>query len=366
MITSLHRIMVIGRNTLTEAVRRKVLNVLLVFALALVASSVLVSQLATPDLDNAGLFDPQIKFVKDFGCGAIGLFGFAIALLSTAQLIPDELEKRTIYTILAKPVRRSEFLLGKFLGIVFLVVLAVALMSIAFSLSLYWQEVRAMAYADSIYDVGFSNFPEVVDKVHRYEAEEAQIQARGGDAAMQTQAIRALDEKYRREEAGGGAAKNSVEEETNWERSKDTVEAYDRDVRQIHDQIRDPQLIEAILLIFAKLIMSAGIALFISTFATSSIFTIVTTFLIYLIGHLESVARDVWLQRGAEVTIWQSGLLGLLSLLIPDMNSFTIVDEILAGNHVPWTHTFDLLGYAGVYLVVLLAVSIVIFDYREI
>ncbi len=48
------------------------------------------------------------------------------------------------------------------------------------------------------------------------------------------------------------------------------------------------------------------------------------------------------------------------------MNSFTIVDEILAGNHVPWDQTFNLLGYAGVYLIVLLGVSIVVFDYREI
>ena len=109
-----------------------------------------------------------------------------------------------------------------------------------------------------------------------------------------------------------------------------------------------------------------AIALLISTFATSSIFTIVTTFMIYLIGHLESTARDFWLAHGAEISIWQSGLVGFISLLIPDMNSFTIVDEILAGNHVPWSHAMSLIGYADIYLFVLLAVSIVIFDYREI
>ena len=104
--------------------------------------------------------------------------------------------------------------------------------------------------------------------------------------------------------------------------------------------MRDPQIIEAIILIFAKLIMTTGIALLISTFATSSIFTIVTTFMIYLIGHMEGTAREFWLARGAEVSIWQSGLAGFISLLIPDMNSFTIVDEILAGNHkVPWHDT---------------------------
>jgi ABC-type Na+ efflux pump permease subunit len=307
MISSLYRILTIARNTLTEAVRQKVLNVLLIFSLVLVGSSVVVSQLATPGLDSAGLFDAQIKFVKDFGCGAIGLFGFFIALLSTAQLIPQELHNRTIYTILAKPVRRSEFLLGKFFGIVLLLALCVALMSLAFAAALYWQE---------------------------------------------TQGIQGTAASY----ATAG----------NWRANPVAVNMYNHDVEQIVQQVRDPQIIEAIILIFAKLVMTTGIALLISTFATSSIFTIVTTFMIYLIGHLEGTAREFWLARGAEVSIWQSGLAGFISLLIPDMNSFTIVDEILAGNKVPWSHALNLLGYADVYLIVLLAVSIVIFNYREI
>ena len=307
MISSLHRILTIGRNTLTEAVRQKVLNVLLIFSLVLVGSSVLVSQLATPGLDSSGLFDAQIKFVKDFGCGAIGLFGFALALLSTAQLLPQELHNRTIYTILAKPVRRSEFLLGKFLGVVLLLALCVALMSLAFAATLYWQEMKGLETTEALYN--------------------------------QTQ---------------------------NWRANPFLVNAYNHDVEQIVQQVRDPQLIEAIILIFAKLIMTTGIALLISTFATSSIFTIVTTFMIYLIGHMESTAREFWLARGTEVSIWQSGLVGLISLLIPDMNSFTIVDEILAGNKVPWSHALNLLGYAAVYLVVLLSVSVVVFNYREI
>lgn len=307
MIASLYRILVIGRNTLIEAVRQKVLSVLLIFGLVLVGSSVYVSTIATPGLDAAGLFDEQIKFVKDFGCGAIQIFGFAIALLSTAQLIPQELQNRTVYTILAKPVRRAEFLLGKFLGVVLLLALAVTLMSLAFAASLYWQESVGLNYVQDVYD----RFP-------------------------------------------------------NLQQSPDMVSQYNRDIQNIVAKVRDPQLIEAVLLLFAKLVMTAGIGLLISTFATSSIFTIITTFMVCLIGHMEGVAREVWLARGAETSIWQSGLTGLISLLIPDMNSFTIVDEILAGNHVPWAHTLGLLGYAEVYLVVLLAVSVIIFDYREI
>jgi len=88
--------------------------------------------------------------------------------------------------------------------------------------------------------------------------------------------------------------------------------------------------------------------------------------MIYLIGHMESVARAIWLGRGADTSIWQSSLVGLISMIIPDMNSFTIVDEILAGNRVPWAHTFNLLGYAGIYVIVLLALSEITFRFREI
>jgi ABC-type Na+ efflux pump permease subunit len=307
MISSLFRIIAIGRNTLTESIRQKVLSVLLIFSLVLVGSSVLVSQLATPGLDSAGIFDAQIKFVKDFGCGAIGLFGFFITLLSTAQLIPQELHNRTIYTILAKPVRRAEFLLGKFLGVVLLLALSVALMCLAFVATLYWQEMEGLSLTEATY----SQTP-------------------------------------------------------NWQSNPAIVNAYNHEVEGIVGQIRDPQLVEAVILIFAKLVMTTAIALLISTFATSSIFTIVTTFMIYLIGHMEGTAREFWLAHGAGTSIWQSGLVGFLALLIPDMNSFTIVDEILSGNRVPWSHTINLVGYADAYTIVLLAVSIVVFEYREI
>lgn len=306
MISSLQRIIVIGRITLTEAVRQKVLSVLLIFGMVLVGCSVFVSSLATPGLDAAGLFSEQIKFVKDFGCGAIGLFGFAISLRATAELLPQELQNRTVYTILAKPVRRAEFLLGKFFGVVLLLALFVTLMSLAFAGALYWQEMQGLATAQATY-----------------------------------------------------------ESTKDWQNNPNLVAMYNHDIQDITSQVRDPQLIEAILLIFAKLIMTTAIALLISTFATSSYFTLITTFMVVLIAHMESTAREFWLARGAETTVWQSGLVGLISLLIPDMNSFTIVDEILTGNHVPWSHVLDLLGYANVYVIVLLAVSIVIFDYRE-
>ena len=278
--------------------RQKVLNVLLLFGVVMIAASSYFSQVA---------IDQQIKFVKDFGCGAIGLIGVCIAILSVAQLLPQELYNRTIYTILAKPVRRSEFLLGKFLGVVLLLTLSVALMAIVFAVVLWWQEIQGVA-------------------------------ATQADYARQP----------------------------GWEKSPELMNMYQHDVAQVVGQARDPQLIEAILLIFSKLVMTSAIAMLISTFSTSFIFTVVTTCGIYLIGHMESTAREFWLSHGAQTTFWQSAFVELLSLLVPDMNSFTIVDEILDGNLVPWWHTWNLLGYSTIYTGVLLALSELIFEFREI
>ena len=308
MNASLFRILIIGRNTLLESVRQRVLSVLLIFAVVLVGASVWFSGIATPGLDQAGLFDAQIKFVKDAGCGCIEIFGLAIALLSTAQLIPQELHNRTIYTILAKPVRRSEFLLGKFLGVVLLLVLCVALMTLAFAAMLYVQEWIGLSYVKEQY----ATTPD-------------------------------------------------------WRSNAYVVGLYNHDAGLVIQQIHDPQLVEAILLIFAKLVMVSAIALLVSSFATSSIFTIVTTFMIYLVGYMESTAREVWLAASGGHSSWIGGVLAAsITMVIPDLNAYTIVDEILSGKTVPWSHTLDLVGYAGAYIVVLLSVSVVIFEYREI
>jgi hypothetical protein len=288
------RIFIIARITLTEAIRQKVLNILLLFGLVMISASSYFSQVAV---------EQQIKFVKDFGCGAIGLIGVCIAILSVAQLLPQELHNRTIYTTLAKPVRRVEFLLGKFFGVVLLLALSVALMCVAFAAVMWWQEQVGIEFIQSEYP-----------------------------------------------------ARNQ---------SPDVMSAYNHELAQFIAQAQDPQLISAIALIFAKLIMASAMALLISTFSTSFIFTVITTAMLYIIGHLESTARDVWLGHGANATLFQKGFLELVSLVIPDMNAFTIVDEILDGNVVPLAHTFNLLGYASVYTIVLLALSELVFEFRE-
>ena len=63
------------------------------------------------------------------------------------------------------------------------------------------------------------------------------------------------------------------------------------------------------------------------------------------------------MQGGTEATALSKVFLGVLSFIIPDMNIFNVIDEIIAGNPVPWSHTLNVLSYAGIYIVVVMSIS---------
>src|SRR3954449_12327592 len=117
------RIAAIARNTLTELTRLKVFYVILLFALVLIGSSAFMAKLT---------FQQELQVLKDISLGAMSILSSVLAVLATARLLPEELEDRTIYTILAKPVERIEYLLGKLLGVLLLLAISIALMSVLF------------------------------------------------------------------------------------------------------------------------------------------------------------------------------------------------------------------------------------------
>jgi ABC-type transport system involved in multi-copper enzyme maturation permease subunit len=105
---TLRRVRLIAGNTFLEAVRQKFFNSLLLIAVALVGSAQFFQQ-----------FDfgaNELKFITDFGFGALFFFGSILAIAATAQLFFAEIENRTALTMLAKPVTKLEFLAGKFAG----------------------------------------------------------------------------------------------------------------------------------------------------------------------------------------------------------------------------------------------------------
>lgn len=98
----------IARNTFREAVRDKILYVLLGFALVVVLTSRLLSLLTVGS---------EEKIIKDVGLSAILLFGVLVSVFVGVSLVFKEIERRTVLTLLANPLRRWQFVVGKFLGL---------------------------------------------------------------------------------------------------------------------------------------------------------------------------------------------------------------------------------------------------------
>jgi ABC-type transport system involved in multi-copper enzyme maturation permease subunit len=102
------RIYHIARNTFREAVRDRVLYNLIAFALLLSGAAILVGQVS---------IDIERLVVVNLGLSAVSLFGVVIAIFIGIGLVSKEIEKRTLYTVLSRPVRRWEFIVGKFCGL---------------------------------------------------------------------------------------------------------------------------------------------------------------------------------------------------------------------------------------------------------
>jgi ABC-type Na+ efflux pump permease subunit len=125
------RIAAITGNTLTELVRLKVFYFLLIFALLLIANSLFMARLS---------FQQEFQVLKDVSLGAMSIFSSLLAIVATARLIPRDLEDRTIYSILAKPVPRHEYLMGKLAGVLLLLALSILAMSALFLVLLFVRE----------------------------------------------------------------------------------------------------------------------------------------------------------------------------------------------------------------------------------
>src|SRR5947208_9632645 len=102
------RIFYIATNTFREAVRDRVLYNLIAFALLMTGAAVLVGQIS---------IDSEKLVVINLGLTAVSLFGVRIAIFIGIGLVSKEIEKRTLYTVLSRPVRRWEFIIGKFFGL---------------------------------------------------------------------------------------------------------------------------------------------------------------------------------------------------------------------------------------------------------
>jgi ABC-type transport system involved in multi-copper enzyme maturation permease subunit len=116
-----NKILVIALNTYKESIRDKLLYNLLMFALLLIGSSVILSTLTVGE---------RSKIIVDLSLASLNIFGVLIAVFVGIGLVSKEIEKKTIYTIIAKPVHRWQFLAGKYVGLLITLAVNVGLMTL--------------------------------------------------------------------------------------------------------------------------------------------------------------------------------------------------------------------------------------------
>src|SRR5688500_6477633 len=114
-------------NVFKESVRDRVPYNLALFAVLLISSSYLIGQL------TAG---QDVKIIKDLGLAATAVFGLFISIFIGSGLESKEVERRSIYSLLAKPISRPQFVLGKYAGLVLTLAVNVAVMTVAMYLVL--------------------------------------------------------------------------------------------------------------------------------------------------------------------------------------------------------------------------------------
>jgi ABC-type transport system involved in multi-copper enzyme maturation permease subunit len=120
--------LVIARNTVGEAIRKKILQAFVILGLLLIIISLLFGYFSARE---------ELVIIKSVSFAAIWIFGLLISVILCVQMIPTEAERRTLYTILSKPVKRSEFIVGKFLGAAFTVLISTAAMGLVFVVVVY-------------------------------------------------------------------------------------------------------------------------------------------------------------------------------------------------------------------------------------
>jgi hypothetical protein len=262
------RILTIATHAFTQLARMKVFYFLAIFAVIAIASNFFdLPQHEGPESVGANV----LRSIKSWSLGAMTLFSVVLSVVATALLLPKDVEDRTLYTILAKPVPRIDYLAGKLLGVLLLVFVSLAIMDVLMTVVL---QIRTSMVIDQ---------------------QEAMATAMG----WPKDAIASLREET---QANG----------PNW------------------------SLQGAVLAVFLRASIMASLALLISTFSSSTLFTTIVSFLIYFIGHFQADARDVYLHAGqaGEGVVARIGAL-LLSLVLPDFQLFNVIDAVIEGQALP-------------------------------
>jgi hypothetical protein len=293
------RIAVIAFHAFTQLVRMKVFYFLAFFALILIASNFF--NLPQHEGPEAAGID-VLRAIKSWSLGAMTLFSVVLSIVSTALLLPKDVEDRTLYTILAKPVPRLDYLAGKLLGVLLLVFVSLAIMDVLMAGILHIR--TNMVIADQMAFAEANSW--TADEMASLKND---ILAQGATASLQG----------------------------------------------------------AVFSVFLRASIIASLALLISTFSTSTLFTTIIAFLIYFIGHFQADARTAFLSQEAGMS---DGILAkiislLVALVLPDFQLFNVIDAVIEGQLLPLVILGKLTLMALFYAVFYIIASWLIFAKKE-
>jgi hypothetical protein len=123
-------------------------------------------------------------------------------------------------------------------------------------------------------------------------------------------------------------------------------------------------LLPGIALILLKALLCSTLTLLLSTLATSSVFTVLVSVVVYLIGHVQGIAREAWLAGGQASPVLKVLVAGM-ALVFPDLQLFNVVDEIAVGTALPASLFFQVAGFGALYTLVYFLLAQVVFSTRE-
>ena len=288
----------IAMHAFTQLVRMKVFYLLAVFALITIGSNFFeLPQHAGPEIVGVNV----LHSIKSWSLGTMTLFSVVLAIVATALLLPKDVEDRTLYTILAKPVPRLDYLTGKLLGVLLLVLVSLALMDLLMTVVL---QVRTSMLMAQLMDIARARGWPAAEIA----AQRAELLTHGPNISLQG----------------------------------------------------------AVFAVFLRASIMASVALLISTFSSSTLFTSIVSFLIYFAGHFQADARGVFLDAGAGGGwLITRGVTLLVSLVLPDFQLFNVIDAVIEGQALPLVLLGKLTAIGVFYAVFYIVASWFIFAEKE-
>lgn len=288
--SAVKRIFTIAAATVTQLVRMRIMIFLVVLSVIVVGAG-FVFPVFSPE--------QQLKMLKYVSFGALQFFSLVLAIVATALLLPKDVEDRTLYTILSKPVPRVEYLLGKLVGVLMLIGGGLLIMDLILCGVLHLRQTMVLE-----------------------------------DALLFLRQSGATDQELQRE------AEKILAQGLNW-----------------NMQI-------GVLAVFLKAAVVTALALMISCFASSTLFTVICTFCVCIIGQGQELIREFFFHRTFDAA-GEKLASGVLAVLVPDLRLFDVIDNVVAGEQVAAGAAVFMLGAAVLYGVGYMVVAHLLFVEKE-